>query len=393
MAKVLQKADRRQLSHLDVAVQGTKRMLPKSASPAVASLDGGNCLSSNGGGRGGNSPLLVPVVSSTGKPLMPCHPARARELVRRGRALRRFSKGIFYIKLLDRAEGDVQQVACGIDPGSKKEGLTVKSAAHTFLNIQADAVWWVKEAVEVRRMMRHDRRGRHTPCRQPQHNRTRGGLMPSTRARWGWKLRLATWLSRLYPISRFVVEDIRAKTTGRRRWDRSFSPLEVGKKWFYEELGKLAPVETWQGWQTKELRELFYLEKTNNKMAEVFEAHCVDSWVLAASWTGWQPVPDNTRLLCVTPLQFRRRRLHMLQPGHGGVRRRDGGTRSLGLKRGSIIKHSWRGLAYVGGTMEGKVSLHSLKNGHRITKEAKLSDCEFFAYASWRTRFIPVLKV
>jgi hypothetical protein len=84
--------------------------------------------------------LYVPVVSSTGKPLMPCHPARARELVRKGRAVRRFDRGMFYIRLLDRADGDVQPVACGIDPGSKKEGLTVKSAAHTYLNLQADAV-------------------------------------------------------------------------------------------------------------------------------------------------------------------------------------------------------------------------------------------------------------
>jgi len=68
------------------------------------------------------------------------HPARARELVRKGRALRRFNKGIFYIKLLDRVGGDVQDIAVGIDPGSKKEGFTVKSEAHTYLNIQADAV-------------------------------------------------------------------------------------------------------------------------------------------------------------------------------------------------------------------------------------------------------------
>jgi len=72
--------------------------------------------------------LYVPVVSNTGKPLMPCHPARAMELVRKGRAVRRFNRGMFYIRLLDMAEGDVQPVACGIDPGSKKEGLTVESS-------------------------------------------------------------------------------------------------------------------------------------------------------------------------------------------------------------------------------------------------------------------------
>lgn len=128
--------------------------------------------------------LYVPVVSSTGKPLMPCHPARARELVRKGRAVRRFDRGMFYIRLLDRADGDVQPVACGIDPGSKKEGFTVKSEAHTYLNLQADAVTWVEDAIETRRNMRRNRRYRKTPYRAPRFNRSRGTLAPSTKASW-----------------------------------------------------------------------------------------------------------------------------------------------------------------------------------------------------------------
>ena len=36
---------------------------------------------------------------------MPCHPARARELVRAGKAKRRFSKGLFYILLTERQDG------------------------------------------------------------------------------------------------------------------------------------------------------------------------------------------------------------------------------------------------------------------------------------------------
>jgi hypothetical protein len=66
---------------------------------------------------------MVPVVSTTGKPLMPCPPARARELVRKGKALRRFKAGIFYIQLTQREEGELQKLALGVDPGSKKEGF------------------------------------------------------------------------------------------------------------------------------------------------------------------------------------------------------------------------------------------------------------------------------
>ncbi len=221
--------------------------------------------------------LSVPVESSTGTPLMPCHPARARELIGKGRAVRRFRRGLFFIQLRDRATGEVQPVACGIDPGSNKEGYTVKSAAHTYLNLQADAVTWVKDVVKARREMRRGRRCRKTPCRQPKDNRRRDGLPPSTKARWQWKLRLCRWLSRLYPITRFVVEDIKAQTTGHPRWDAAFSPLEVGKQWFSSELRKLASIEIKSGWETKQLREALGLRKSYHKTATVFEAHCVDS--------------------------------------------------------------------------------------------------------------------
>lgn len=332
--------------------------------------------------------LYVPVVSQVGKPLMPCHPARARELVRKGKAVRRFLRGVFYIQLVERADGDLQPIACGIDPGSKKEGYTIKSKAHTYLNIQADAVTWVKDAMQTRRQMRRARRFRKTPSRQSRFNRSRGGIPPSTKARWQWKLRIAKWLAKLYPITQFVVEDIKAKTTGKRGWDASFSPLEVGKRWFYQELGKLAAVVVKSGWETKELRDVHGLKKMGKKRAEVFEAHCVDSWVLANGCVGGHSQPDNRSLVCITPLRFHRRQLHRLQPERGGIRKPYGGTRSIGFKRGSIVKHPRWGICYVGGAMGGRISLHSLLDGRRLSQKARPSDCKFLAFNSWRARLL-----
>lgn len=329
--------------------------------------------------------LFVPVVSSTGKPLMPTSNWRANQLIAAGSALRRFSKGVFYIKLVNRADGDVQQVAVGIDPGSKKEGYTVKSDSHTYLNIQADAVTWVKDAVEARRNLRRSRRNRNTPCRQNRSNRAIGRIPPSTKARFGWKVRVATWLSKLYPVSRFVVEDIKAHCFGGRRWNKSFSPLQVGKKWFYEELRKTAPVDTLQGYETFELRNQMGLVKSKQKMSSVFEAHCVDSWVLANYYVGGHTKPDNKEMLLITPLHFGRRQLHVQNFAKGGIRKQYGGTRSLGLKRGSWVKHPKYGLCFVGGTSKGRVSLHDLSTGKRLTQGAKTQDIAFLHFASWRT--------
>jgi hypothetical protein len=274
----------------------------------------------------------------------------------------------------------------GIDPGSKKEGLTVKSAAHTYLNIQADAVTHVKQAVADRREARRSRRSRKAPCRPPQANRARGSIPPSTLARWQWKLRFLSWLRRLFPIAQVVVEDIKAETRAKPRWDARFSPLEVGKQWFYAEVRRIAKLSTFQGYETQQMREALFLKKTQVKTAEVFEAHCVDSWVLAHAIVGGPTLPENTRLLCVAPLRLHRRELHRRQPRPGGQRSRYGGTRSLGLKRGSLVHDPEHGVTFVGGFSVSGLSLHCLQDGRRLCRNAQPSHLRVLAYSSWRTR-------
>jgi len=302
--------------------------------------------------------------------------------------------GMFCVRLNVEPSGRAtQDIVVGIDPGSKKEGLTVKSAAHTLLNIQADAVTWVKDAVEGRRNARKARRGRNTPCRQPRFNRARGGLPPSTKARWQWKLRMCAWLAKMYPVTGFVVEDIAAMTKkGKRKWNVRFSPLEVGKAWFYEQLRLLGTVDLKQGWETKGLRDAVGLKKTKRKMADVFAAHCVDSWVLANWKVGGHTLPEYTRMLRVVPLQFHRRQLHYFQPAKGGKRKPYGGTRSLGFKRGSLVRHPKWGLCYVGGTMKDRITMHELLSGKRLTQLAKPAETHFLTYNTWRTALLPVLK-
>lgn len=335
--------------------------------------------------------MFVPVVDSDQKPLMPTTSARARRWVESGKATPFFKKGVFCVRLNIPPSGThTQPVVVGVDPGSKKEGLTVKSRAHTYLNIQADAVTWVKQAIETRRMMRGVRRSRKTPCRANRSNRSRGGLPPSTRSRWQWKLRLLQWLRRIFPVTDVIVEDVAAVSKpGKRRWNLSFSPLEVGKRWFYAQVGKIARCRTQPGYQTKAQRDALGLKKSRSKMSNTFDAHCVDSWAMAHGVVGGDDHPDNTRLLLVSPLQFRRRSLHLLQPQAGGHRRRHGGTISEGLKRGSIVRHPRHGLSYVGGTTGGRVSLHCPKTGRRLCKNAKPIDINFLSYSSWRVTFPP----
>lgn len=330
----------------------------------------------------------VPVVDKNQEPLMPTTPAKARRLIKEGKATPFFNRGIFCVRLNYVPQRVYKQdVVVGVDPGSKREAFTVKSEAYTFINVQTDAVTWVGKHVEQRRVMRRGRRNRKTPHRANRKNRARGDIPPSTKARWQWKLRVARWLCKMFPVTQFVVEDVVAVTKeGQRRWNSSFSPLEVGKTWFYDELGQLAPVETLKGYETKELRDMHGLKKSSSKLSDKFEAHCVDSWVLANYWIGGHLKPDNKEIFYLVPLRLHRRQLHRLQPANGGVRSPYGGTRSMGFKRGSWVKHPKWGICYVGGASGGRISLHDMATGRRFCQNAKPKDCRFLCYSSFRVR-------
>ena len=333
--------------------------------------------------------MQVPVIDQDRNALMPTTPSRASRWVKSGKATPYWSMGIFCVRLNQPAGNTKQDVCCGVDTGSKREAVCVKSKKHTYINILADAVTWVKEAVEQRRNARRARRNRTTPCRKNKYNRTKGKLAPSTKARWQAKLRIINRLRKIYPINSFVVEDISATTKKGKRWNLVFSPLQCGKKYFYDELKKLGKLTTKQGYETKELRDKLGLKKSSNKMAETFETHNVDAWVLAHSDVGGDL--ENKEITRVVPLRFHRRQLHMFQPSSDGIRRPYGGTMSLGFKRGSLVRHPKYEVCYVGGTMGDRISLHNLEDGKRLCQNAKPSDIKFLAHNYFRCSS-PTLK-
>jgi hypothetical protein len=331
--------------------------------------------------------FFVPVVDQNNNPLMPTTLLRARRWINSEKATPFWKKGVFCVKFnVNPSDNQKQEIVVGIDPGSKREAYTVKSKSHTYLNVLSETPDWIKDSLQHKREMRRARRFRNTRYREARFdNRTHKRLPPSTKARWQLKLRICNWLKQLFPITNFVVEDIKAKTTGKKKWDTSFSPLEVGKQWFYSELRKLGILDTKAGYETKELRDSLGLKKSKKKLDDKFECHNVDSWVLANSVVNGHSVPDNKDIFKIVPLQFHRRQLHAFQYSKDGVRREYGGTRSLGFKRGSLVKHKKLGFCFVGGTSKGRISLHDIKTGKRITQNTKVQDCKFKTYLSWRT--------
>jgi len=161
----------------------------------------------------------VLVLDRNRKPLMPCHPARARQLLRNGKAaiFRRFP---FTIILKHHEGGDVQDVRLKIDPGSKKTGIALVAEYKRCPRV----VWaseiehrgeQIKQALEKRRAVRRSRRNRKTRYRKARflnRRRPEGWLPPSLESRIA---NIETWvkrLSRWSPVSALSLEVVRFDT-------------------------------------------------------------------------------------------------------------------------------------------------------------------------------------
>jgi len=107
---------------------------------------------------------------------------------------------------------------------------------------------------------------------------------------------------------------------------------------------------------------------------------------MAASVSGASQ-PSCTRLWYIVGAQLHRRQIHRLQASKGGKRKPYGTTRSLGLKRGTIVKHPRYRLCTVGGFDRKKhtISLHAYRTNKRLTQAAKVRDCRVLTWVAFRS--------
>lgn len=141
------------------------------------------------------------VLDKNRNPLMPCHPARARQLMKSGRASV-FRKQPFTIIIHDREGGDTQDTELRVDPGSKVTGCAL-----VISGLRGDRVVFaleighrsqqIKRGLDSRRAFRRSRRNRKTRYRKARFkNRSRREkwLPPSLQSRvdqvntWAWRL-------------------------------------------------------------------------------------------------------------------------------------------------------------------------------------------------------------
>ena len=90
-------------------------------------------------------------------------------------------------------------------------------------------------------------------------------------------------------------------------------------------------------------------------------------------------------------MEFSRRQLHVQNFAKGGIRKQYGGTVSLGISRGSIVRYKER-LVYIGGTSKGRLSIHSVITGKRLSQNIKIVDIEVLYNNKRRVQFLTRLK-
>jgi hypothetical protein len=321
----------------------------------------------------------VPVISKSGKPLMPCKPAKARKLLVSGKAEKKWSKlGIFYIRLTFDPTSELnknQKVILSADPGSKFDGYAITTRIVNLTGM-SELPSKIADKLESRRRMRRVRRYRNTRQRPKRFdNRNRDGFIaPSQKAKVEFRLTIIRQLCKLFPVTDFAVEDV-AFNHYEKRWGKSFSTVEIGKNLLYSELQKLGELHTFKGHETSEERKRLGLKKISSKSKRSPESHATDAIALA-SLVNTIDVSSLYPFHIWKRYQNARRQLHRFEPDRKGIRRRYGGSNSIiPFKKNDVVIFEGK-LARIGGFMGNRVSLHNYNlDNKRFTQSASSNDC------------------
>jgi len=181
------------------------------------------------------------VLDKNKEPLMPCNSARARQLLKSGKAAV-YRCYPFTITLKDREGDDMQPIQVKIDPGSKTTGIAVVAEFKRGLY----CVWAgelthrgqsIRDGLLSRRQLRRGRRNRKLRYRQARfdnHNRPDGWLAPSLMSR---VYNIQTWVKRLMrymPVTHLALELVKFDTQAMVNPEISGVDYQQGELWGYE---------------------------------------------------------------------------------------------------------------------------------------------------------------
>jgi len=154
--------------------------------------------------------MHVYVINKNGNPLMPCKPAKAKHLIKAGKA-KCIKRTPYTIKLLWDCEKDVQEVVAGMDTGSKFIGCAVITNGKVVYQSEVQIRQDVSRKMQQRKMYRVTRRSRKLRYRKPRWQnrgsmRKKGRLAPSIKSKVNSHLREKRFVESILPVSKWKVE-------------------------------------------------------------------------------------------------------------------------------------------------------------------------------------------
>ena len=151
--------------------------------------------------------MRVFVQNREGKPLMPTMPARARKMLKCGKAVV-VKRTPFTVRLNVQTKEHTQPITLGVDAGSKVVGISASTAKEELYSAEAtlrnDIVMLLSDKRQYRRTRRN--RLRYRQLRFLNRRKGDGWLAPSIQHKVKSHIRLVKEAQRILPITKVIVE-------------------------------------------------------------------------------------------------------------------------------------------------------------------------------------------
>ncbi|MHB8231799.1 MAG: RNA-guided endonuclease IscB [bacterium] len=154
------------------------------------------------------SKVLVFVISKEGKPLMPCKPAKAKKLLKAGKA-KVIRRTPFTIQLNFECENKVQDIILGVDTGYKHIGVSAVSEDKELFPAEVELRTDIPKKLSEKRQYRSTRRNKlwYRKARfLNRGNKSKGWLAPSVEHRLDSHIKIVNFIKSILPITQINIE-------------------------------------------------------------------------------------------------------------------------------------------------------------------------------------------
>ncbi len=151
--------------------------------------------------------IYVYVVNKNGKPLMPTSPAKARRLLKAGKA-KVLKRNPFTIQLIYGSSGYKQDIKLGVDTGYKHVGLSAISETKELFSSEVKLRTDIVRLLSEKRMYRRNRRNRlwYRKARFLNRGIKAGWLSPSVQHRLDSHIKAINFVKSVLPVSQINIE-------------------------------------------------------------------------------------------------------------------------------------------------------------------------------------------